>query len=624
MRRRDLVLARRRTPDAGTAAPEPRDRARGQARLTAAPPVAATLVLATLVLATPVAAQRPPAFGASPVIGVTPPITGNEVPQGSPIPRILPPEAPSVAPGLPVPPPAGPTGAVPPVSVPIRGVVVTGATAYPAGDLSALTGGLTGSAVPLSRVETARLAILNRYRGDGFVLTTVTASLGADGQLRFLVNEGYISDVKLEGDIGPAGTQVLRFLQHLTEQRPINTATLERWLLLAQDVPGVTVRAVLRPTGTEPAALTLIAQLDRQAVNGLLTADNRAFRGTGPAEALAVVDLNSVTQFGEKTELSLYKTEGNTQNFGQAASEFFVGGSGLRVRGYYGYGEAHPYATVIGTEYTGYTTVYGVSAVYPVIRSRDETLNVSGFLDSVETRVVQANGRTKDNLRIARLGADYALEDLLAGAERPGINTAIVRLSQGVPFLGGSHYGNPLAQRGPQAREDYSFTKVAVDLTRTQTLFRPWDTATVAVRGRLTGQGSGSVLPPAEKFFLGGPEFDRGYYSGQVTGDSAFAATAELQLNTSFDTVVFGHPLTIGTQFYAFYDYGQVWQNTPAGLERDLHISSEGIGARVTLTRYTEFDVEGDIRNNRLPIGTAPFVREMKGEAVYWRVLTRF
>ncbi len=37
----------------------------------------------------------------------------------------------------------------------------------------------------------------------------------------------------------------------------------------------------------------------------------------------------------------------------------------------------------------------------------------------------------------------------------------------------------------------------------------------------VSGQVSDSVLPASEKFFLGGLRYDRGYYSGEVTGDNA-------------------------------------------------------------------------------------------------------
>src|SRR4029077_8870767 len=122
-----------------------------------------------------------------------------------------------------------------------------------------------------------------------YVLTTVSVNLDGNGRLRFVVTEGHIASVKLDGDIGPAGTQVLRFLNRLTEKRPIDAVTLERYLLLAQDVPGVSLRAVLAPSSDQPGALPLIAQVSRQKVSGLVTTDNRAFSETGPVETLGLI-----------------------------------------------------------------------------------------------------------------------------------------------------------------------------------------------------------------------------------------------------------------------------------------------------------------------------------------------
>jgi hemolysin activation/secretion protein len=559
-------------------------------------------------------AQRPP----------PPPVSSPDAPPaGSPLPRILPPPPPSVSTGLPALPQAGPNGEVPNVNVAVKSVVVEGSTAYPQEKLDALTAGLTGPATPLAKVEEARTALLNLYRGDGYVLTAVTASLGAAGNLRFIVSEGRISDIKLEGDIGPAATQVLRFLNHLTEIRPINTAALERWLLLAQDIPGVTVRAVLRPSD-EPGALTLIAEVSRQAVAGLATVDNRGFRNTGPVEALTLLDLNSFTSVGEKSEFSIFHTDGNTQNFGQAATEFFVGGSGLRVRVYGGYGQSNPSDYFRTINYEGFTTVFGTSAVYPLIRSRTETLNLTGLLDLIESES-RANGGSlgRDSLRVARIGGDYAKEDLLLGTDRSAVNTAIVRLSQGVPFLGGSGNNAPNAAR---VGESTDFTKISVDLTRTQTLFTPWEGATVALKGRIAGQAGFGLLPPAEKYYLGGTDLNRGFYSGEVTGDNALAWTIELQLNTPLNFVAFDKQIDVGAQFYAFYDRGETWENHKPGIPPDpnYRLSSEGIGARVTVTRYTEFDLEGVLRNTRIAAGTTGVVEPLKADALYWRVLTRF
>ena len=553
------------------------------------------------------------------------PFTGNVVPQGSPIPRILPPAPPSVAPGTDLTRPATPSAA-PAVDTPVRSVSVAGDTAFPAARLNQITAGLVGPSVPVARIEAARTALVSLYREQGFVLTTVSATVGPSGDLRFNVVEGRITEVKLDGDIGPAGVQVLRFLNHLTEQQPIDNATLERWLLLAQDVPGITVHAVLQPSAEDPGALTLVAQVQRQAVNGLLTVDNRAFRQTGPEQGLAIIDLNSFTQLGEKTELSIYHTNGSTQNFGQASTEVFVGGSGLKVRLSGGYGKAEPsdFLRVIG--YEGFTTTFGLAASYPLIRSRQQSLNLVGSLDLVETEIRTNSGpagqavrASRDSLRIGRLGAEYAYEDVLAGDARPAVNFAGLRVSQGLPFLGGTSDHN--ATPGRQ-NERVGFTKVSGEISRTQTLFMPWEGSSVALKARLAGQGSGDVLPPSEKYFLGGSEINRGFYSGEVTGDNAIAWSFELQLNTGLELTVFNYPVPITAQFYAFYDRGETWENQKA--DPNTRLSSEGIGARFNITRYTEFDVEGVIRNTRLPVGTQGVVRPLKADAAYWRVLTRF
>ena len=577
-------------------------------------------------LPAPAFAQRPisPGNVAPGSPSIASPLPGDVLPQGSPIPRVLPALLPSVKPGPGV--PTALPGSTPAGAVAIRSVRVDGVSAYAAAQVSAITAGLAGAAVPLARIEAARTGLLNLYRGDGFALTTVTATVEPGGALRFDVVEGRIAAVTLDGDIGPAGAQVLRFLRHLTELRPIDTASLERWLLLAQDIPGVTVRAVLQPSAGEPGALTLVAQIERKAVSGLLNLDNRGSRFTGPLESLALLDFNSFSQFGERTELNLYRTEGDTQNFGQVTTEAFLGGSGLRGRLYGGHGAANPSGFLRDVRYHGATTVFGGSLAYPLIRSRQETLNLNGYFDAIETRVTQvaptASGiqRGFDSLRVVRLGADYARQDVLAGDTRPAISVVNVRLSQGIPGLGATASAAADATR-PGERVD--FTKLVLDLSRVQTLLHLGADSSIALKGRLIGQFSDQILPPSEKLYLGGPEYTRGFYSGEVTGDRGLVWQAELQFNQSYDVDLFDRALNLAAQFYAFYDHGEVWQNQSRQLERPgTRLSSLGLGVRLNLTNYTELNLEAVHRNTRAPAGSA--VSPLKADAVYWRAIARF
>lgn len=541
--------------------------------------------------------------------------------QGNPIPQISPPPQLPVGPGLAAPQSEPLTNLAPNTPRRVTSAVVEGSTILSDAEAAALVGDVVGPAVPTSAIEAGRLALLKRYRDASYPLVTVSASLAADGKLRFTITEGRIAEVQLDGNIGPSGVKVLEFLNRLVRPGPVDSAALERWLLLAQDVPGVTLQTVLRPSESEPGALTLVARVSRAAISGFITADNRAYRYTGPEQALGVVGYNGLTSLGDRTEISLFKSIYNTaQIFGQVATEAYVGSSGLKLRFYAGAGDTQPTGTLHSVGYDGQTVVAGAQASYPVIYTRQQKLNVVGLFDMVQS-VVYQNGaiNSKDSLRVIRLGADYALQDLLLGASRPAVNQIVTRLSHGLEGLGASHTGSTSLGR---SGSNVGFTKFSAELSRTQTLFSPWSDASVAFMGLIAGQASQDVIPSAEKFYLGGLRFTRGFYAGQVTGDNAMAATAELQLNTGFQGDFYGTPLEVGLQFYTFYDWGETWENK--SLDPNARLRSFGIGLRTTLTQYTEIDIEGVSRMTRMPSGTTGAVAPLGGQAFYWRLIGRF
>jgi hemolysin activation/secretion protein len=179
---------------------------------------------------------------------------------------IEPPTMPRLAPSLPRPPqPEAPQTTSGGPSHVITSLTIEGVTAFAGADINRLTTGLVGEAIPEARIEAVRQALVDLYRADGYVYTTVNAVISGN-QLLLTVVEGHVAEVKLDGDIGPAGKQVLRFLNNLVGKKPLNSADLERWLLLAQDIPGLSVRSTLNPSVGDPGVLTLIAQVTRRRV----------------------------------------------------------------------------------------------------------------------------------------------------------------------------------------------------------------------------------------------------------------------------------------------------------------------------------------------------------------------
>ena len=349
-------------------------------------------------------------------------------------------------------------------------------------------------------------------------------------------------------------------------------------MLLAQDVPGVTLRAVLQPVhrsarraqpnrGSQPQAGVRAGQRSTTAPS------IRPARSKGWAWWISTAS----PSLGEKTEFTYYHSFPNSQNFGQLAEEFFIGGSGLKLRLYAGEGNAIPSgggpSGLAEENYRGFTDVFGGVLSYPVIRSRQQTLNLFVDLDALESNVrtgpasYDLNTTSFNSLRVLRVGEDYALSDLWLGTDRPALNALTVRLSQGLPILGAETDGT--APDAARQGEQSNFFKINFQATRTQTLFSPTPVSSVALMGLLTGQWSQDILPPAEQFYLGGSQFTRGYYSGQIPGDKALAATAELQFNTGTNLSMWGLSANVSTQLYLFYDWGETWQNRVHRLRHD-------------------------------------------------------
>jgi hemolysin activation/secretion protein len=142
------------------------------------------------------------------------------------------------------------------------------------------------------------------------------------------------------------------------------------------------------------------------------------------------------------------------------------------------------------------------------------------------------------------------------------------------------------------------------------------------VQALVAGQWSDRVLPPSEKFYLGGNRLARGFYSGQVTGDNAIAAALELQLDLrpEFSDATFGL-VSVPTQFYAFYDWGRTFENNT---DPNRRVSSYGGGVRLTINRAVQLDVEAVRRITRRVDAGGPAADPLRNMAYYGRFLTRF
>ena len=228
-----------------------------------------------------------------------------------------------------------------------------------------------------------------------------------------------------------------------------------------------------------------------------------------------------------------------------------------------------------------------------MIRSRRLNLGLSGLIYTydlpIEVTGPPARRRWRAKAICASCGpAARSISRMCSSSSCRPANLALLTVSQGLPGLGASASNAALP---PRPNNQIDFTKLTGELTRVQNLFTFGNVGT-ALKLSIGGQYTGDILPPSEKFYLGGNRFGRGFWYGQITGDRAIGSTVELQVNTGFtDVPILAPDHRLDVQFYGFWDTGFSYNLAPGDLNQN--IKSIGIGARSDLTQWLFVELEG-------------------------------
>ena len=153
------------------------------------------------------------------------------------------------------------------------------------------------------------------------------------GAVTLEVIEARIVNVSLRGDAGPAAPALEKYAAKLRGMKPFDIERVQRYILLASDVPGLKVRASVRPSSSGGrGAVDLDLNVERDEEELIVNVQNLQGKATGRWGALGRYDLNARTRYGERLTLVGYRTVfHNEQWVAQALSEARLGGDGWVV-----------------------------------------------------------------------------------------------------------------------------------------------------------------------------------------------------------------------------------------------------------------------------------------------------
>lgn len=459
----------------------------------------------------------------------------------------------------------------------LKQIKIEGASAIAESELAQAYADYLTKKISLKDIYVIANRITAIYRSHGYILSRaiVPEQQIRDGVVHLRIVEGFVSDYRITGDDLGTHKQITAYAKKLIGTGTLNAQTLERYLLLMNDLPGTRVRSVLVPSETVAGGADLNLIVEPVRFQGFASVDNFGNEYIGPLRLTLGGQVNSpFNSAGRLNGALLWAPHSNEMAYYNMGYNQYVGNEGTRIGAEAIYTKTDPsLPSALGglLEPEGEAYIVSLQVNHPFIRSRNTNVNAGMSFDVTKNKTTYAPGlsaiETSDSQRVLRLNSTASYMDGLSG-----FNTASGSISRGLDVFGASQKGDSNLSR---ASGDAEFTKLNITLTRLQRLYGPFS----AFIG-MTGQYSANSLLASEEFGFGGSEYGRGYDYSEIVGDNGLAGKLELAYNQAVEKKYLNN-----YQIYVFYDLGKVWRrDAAAGQSSHDSGASTGLGGRLTFT----------------------------------------
>jgi len=482
----------------------------------------------------------------------------------------------------------------------LTGIMITGATTIPPTVFKPLWESKIGKDITLADILAIADQIEAAYRARGYLLVRayVPPQRVANGLFTINVVEGYLANVTVQGGDDDVRSQIHGYLRPATAARPLTSETIERGLLLTNDIPGITAAGVLKPSPDTPGASDLVVDVVQPWATGGLAVDNRGSRFSGIWTIAGDVEFNSI--FGAD-QLAATVTASPASTLGQVAGSLRyrrpLWDDGLIGSLIASVTHGEPGSTLTAFNVLTDSWAVGPRLTYPVIRTRDETLLLDGGFTVQDARVyVLGSSISHDKWRVLDIGGTYQRNNI--AFLNSGSWSVTFDVAQGLPFLDASPNRDP----ADPARPNPAISRLGgkMDFTKVTAFSR----LSVPLGGSFgvvfSGQGQFSFakLITGEQVAFGGTQIGRGYDPGAITGDDGLGGSLELR----YDYRV-GKEWLQAVEPYVYVDGAQTWYNAePLGSSLvDQNIASVGGGVRFWLAYNITGAVEGSHTLHAVP-----------------------
>lgn len=454
-------------------------------------------------------------------------------------------------------------------------IILEGSHVYSDTQLLPIYKNKLNTSISITELQNVVQDITNFYRNNGYILSRaiIPPQHVEGGVIHVRIIEGYIDKVQIIGKARGAQRILLAYGEKIASVRPTQISIMEKYLRLANEIPGVQVKAVLEPSKTEVGASSLNLAVQEQMANASLSYDNYGTLYIGPLQLTATTSINSIFRSGDSTRLTyLSATHGKALHYLDLAYQTPLGSNGLQGTVGGNQSLTAPGLTLRPLQTQGIANTYYGSLQYPLIRSRSQDLTLDGgftYLDSTTTLFNKNVLLYNDHIRPIQFGGTYNFADRFNGS-----NSAVLHIKQGLKILGAS--SDPTSLTTSRFGADGIFTKINGQIAHIQPFFSRFSLYTLA-----QAQYSFNPLLSSEQFGFGGSQVGRGYDPAEILGDRGAAGTIELRVDTYPQWFILQ-----SMQFYTYYDAGIIWNiKNVANTKQKQSATSTGMGVRFALSK---------------------------------------
>ena len=379
-----------------------------------------------------------------------------------------------------------------------------------------------GRTLDFAGLQRATDAVAAAYRESGWLARVYLPEQDiSEGTITLQVVEARFAGLRLEGE--PSKRVLSSDIEAFFEEQqktgePLNTLALDRALLLADDLPGISVAGTLVPGQAEGETGLAIQTNDEAFVYGEVTLDNTGARSTGSNRVMLNLNINSPGDHGELINLTALRTQGSA--YVRLGLTVPVGYNGLRF-GFNGstmnYKVIDGPSSLLSLNVQGSSDSIGLDWSFPVVRQRMRNLYFSGGLDNKRfyndsiNKTSDTNSYADYETNSLKLGFSGNVFDDLGGG---GANSASLQVVQGQLARVKAH-----TQIDTLGRD---YIKFNYALSRQQSL-----TKDHSLLLNLQGQYATQLLDSSEKFYIGGATIVRAYPSSELGGERGQLLTGE-------------------------------------------------------------------------------------------------